>query len=318
MVIFFGLNLIKKYSRNVRVISENLLNIISAAATKPYSVSSRLFYCETPMNTSMSSTPIFNFSTDRFQGVTVKDEAEFSCDVEQFSNKLKHSLDKWVCDGIRTVWFYISLQHSMFIPILTQNGFVFHRVNDASGQTLVLSRWLPKDKPSTIPPYAHTMVGVGGIVVNNKDELLTVYQSYGKYETWKLPGGYVEPRENLTDAVIREVEEETGIKTKFQSCVLFRHTHQANFDCSDLYFITVLEPLTEEASEDSEEVLKVQWMPIEEFLNHPHVHELNKLFIRIYLQQKENKISIEKHDGIHPVTKKPYTLYYASANDHCL
>lgn len=315
MLIIFGLNLIKKYGKNVRVINKKLLNIVSPSTIKHYSVSSRLFYCEISMNNSKLSTDVFNFSTDRFQGVIVKDEAEFACDIDQFSNKLKHSLDKWICDGMRTVWFYISLQHSTFIPVLTENEFVFHRVNDPSGQTLVLCRWLPKDKPKTIPPYAHTMVGVGGIVVNSKNELLTVYQSYGKYETWKLPGGYVEPREDLPETVIREVEEETGIKTKFQSCVLFRHTHQANFDCSDLYFITVLEPLTEEPSDTSEEVLKVKWMPVDEFLNHESVHELNKLFIRIYLEQKENNITVAKHDGIHPVNKKPYTLYYATSNN---
>lgn len=315
MVIFFGLNLIKKCNRNIRVFGENFNNIIFSTNVRTFNASAYL-YCEKFSDNQMSSCDLFNVTTDRFQGVIIKAEEEFNCDVKQFSDKLQCSLSKWISDGIRTVWFYISLKHSVFIPVLTANEFVFHRVNDAAGETLVMCRWLPKDKPNHIPPYAHTMVGVGGIVVNDKDELLVVYQSYGTYESWKLPGGYVEPREDLTEAVVREIEEETGVKTKFKSCVLFRHTHQANFDCSDLYFITVLEPLTQEVNEDSEEVIKVKWMPFQKFLDHPRVHELNKSFIKTYLQQKNDNIAILKHDGIHPVTKKPYSLYAATLKKH--
>lgn len=44
-----------------------------------------------------------------------------------------------------------------------------------------------------IPPYAHTMIGVGAVVVNDKSEILVVREKYYTYPHWKLPGGYVEP-----------------------------------------------------------------------------------------------------------------------------
>ena len=37
--------------------------------------------------------------------------------------------------------------------------------------------------------------------------------------SWKLPGGYCEMKEDLVDAAIREVQEETNIKTRFESVI---------------------------------------------------------------------------------------------------
>jgi len=39
---------------------------------------------------------------------------------------------------------------------------------------------------------------------------------------WKLPGGLVENGESIEQAAIREVWEETGVKTKFVSILGFR------------------------------------------------------------------------------------------------
>ena len=47
----------------------------------------------------------------------------------------------------------------------------------------------------------------GGIVFNNKDQLLMIYRN-GK---WDLPKGKVEKGENIEQCAIREIEEETGV-----------------------------------------------------------------------------------------------------------
>lgn len=40
------------------------------------------------------------------------------------------------------------------------------------------------------------MVGIGAVVVNEDNEVLTVKEKYGQRIQWKLPGGYVEPGNN--------------------------------------------------------------------------------------------------------------------------
>ncbi|CAG7647868.1 NADH pyrophosphatase [Paenibacillus solanacearum] len=53
-------------------------------------------------------------------------------------------------------------------------------------------------------------VRVTGVVVEN-DHILLVKQQVAGGRGWSLPGGRVEPGETLEEAVIREMEEETGI-----------------------------------------------------------------------------------------------------------
>lgn len=58
----------------------------------------------------------------------------------------------------------------------------------------MMYRWLPKDEESNVPRFAHTMIGVGAIVVNDAEEILVVREKYFPkgFPHWKLPGGYVE------------------------------------------------------------------------------------------------------------------------------
>lgn len=57
----------------------------------------------------------------------------------------------------------------------------------------------------TMPTH---IVAVGGVVENEKGEILLVKTHDGG---WVFPGGQVEVGENLMDALIREVKEESGI-----------------------------------------------------------------------------------------------------------
>lgn len=60
-------------------------------------------------------------------------------------------------------------------------------------------------------PYGLT---VRGIIRNDNDEILIVKRhpkSRTDPEMWELPGGKVEPGEFFTDALIREIKEETSL-----------------------------------------------------------------------------------------------------------
>lgn len=56
-------------------------------------------------------------------------------------------------------------------------------------------------------------VRVTGILIEER-KILIVKQAVSNERAWSLPGGRVEKGETLEDSLIREMEEETGLKTK--------------------------------------------------------------------------------------------------------
>ncbi|XP_307652.5 uncharacterized protein LOC1269070 [Anopheles gambiae] len=243
---------------------------------------------------------------DRFNGITVDSSME-TCSPDCFPTVLKRSLDHWIQSKTRGIWFKVHLSAASWIPELVNNGFQFHH---AKNSFVMLYRWLPTDESANIPPYSHTMVGVGALVMNERQQVLVVSENYALIAgSWKLPGGYVEPNENFIDAAIREVEEETNIRTRFDSVVSIRHAHGAGFGCSDLYIVMALTPLTEAISKCNREIAKCEWMDVNEYLNHPKVHETNRNFVRTYLEYKRLGVRIDCAEEMHQVLKKRYNVY---------
>lgn len=56
------------------------------------------------------------------------------------------------------------------------------------------------------------MVAVAAVVLSDEGVLLTLRGNEPSRGTWGLPGGVVELGESVREAVVREVEEETGIR----------------------------------------------------------------------------------------------------------
>lgn len=117
------------------------------------------------------------------------------------------------------------------------------------------------------------------------------------------------------DAAVREVLEETNIETKFESLVSVRHAHGAAFGCSDLYLVFALKPITSEITKCEREIAACKWMKIDEYLNHPGVHQTNRSFMESYLSNKKNGIIIDVSEDEHQILKKKFNLYFVKTSD---
>ena len=131
--------------------------------------------------------------------------------------------------------------------------------------------WL-LEGPSKVPVFASHQCGVAGLVMYENN--LLVVKEKNKLVGWKLPGGYVNVGEELHTAAIREVWEETGIQTKHQSVLGFRHSHYGQFGRSDLYFFCLLEPLSYDIRVD-DEIADAKWMDRDEFIRQNKNEMLN-------------------------------------------
>ncbi len=109
----------------------------------------------------------------------------------------------------------------------------------------------------------------------------------------KFPGGYVDLGEELSQAAVREVREETGINSVFKGIILFRNTHQAQFGRSNLYFICLLNAESQDIVID-EEILDAKWINKLEYAK-TVTNPMLKRVMEILTSNKEIPLMSETH-----------------------
>ena len=222
-----------------------------------------------------------NAEKNPFGGVVTRPDG-LPNDPGEFRRQLLHSLENWRSDGILVVWLEVPISKSALVPVAVECGFTYHHAGD---DYLLLTLRLVEG--AHVPPFASHYIGAGGVVLNGANELLVVREKYGyagRTPTLKLPGGALRSGEHLAEAVVREVLEETGVASRFESVVCFRHWHGYRYGKSDIYFVCRLSPLNSEITMQAEEIQECLWMPVSEFLNDENVSEFNKWIVRAGLE----------------------------------
>ena len=217
---------------------------------------------------------------NRFGGIELKADA-LPDTPEQFKSQLAFSLERWHEQKNQVVWIEIPLSHAACIPIAVNEGFVFHH---STTDYLMLTKQLVKD--AVVPLYATHYIGAGGVVINDKNELLVVCERFrgDRPPYYKLPGGALHPSEHLADGVIREVFEETGVPTHFDGLICFRHWHGYRYDKSDIYFVARLKPMHQIIKMQTAEIEECLWMPVDEYLQSEFVSQFNKLIVKASME----------------------------------
>lgn len=181
--------------------------------------------------------------------------------------------------------------------------------NDKSNTVLVLSQWLPEDIESRLPLGPYFQAGVGCVVLhpNNPSNMLVVQEVTGPAaarKLWKMPTGLMDPGEDVAEAALRELEEETGLSgAQCEGILCFRQAHGSRRrPASDWFFVVLIRLLPESSSSkldnlrpQEHEILEIKWMPVTEYANQetwqnsPLYQEVNQAILDAVESHKTGK-----------------------------
>lgn len=242
----------------------------------------------------------FKTILDPYNGITIEIES-LPETKEEFSENLELLIDS-VEKRRNLIWIYIDISKSEFIPLATSKGFFFHSCDES--YVLVVKRL---KKNAIIPTAANHTLGVGAVVINEKNEILVIKEKI--YSTaFKLPGGHIDNAEMISQACIREVYEETGIEIEFESIVSISHLYPHQFHKSNLYIVCLAKPLTTKIDiKDTHEIVEAKWVDVDKYLADENTFEFSKNMIRAALNK--NGFTINKPDFLKNFNKN-IELYF--------
>ncbi|XP_058922779.1 nucleoside diphosphate-linked moiety X motif 6 isoform X1 [Kogia breviceps] len=257
---------------------------------------------------------------DRFGGVSVRLarlDAVHRLDPAAFQRALQAAIQKWRSEGRVAVWLHIPILQSRFIAPAASLGFCFHH---AESDSSTLTLWLGEG-PSRLPGYATHQVGVAGAVFDENTRKILVVQDRNKLKNmWKFPGGLSEPGEDIGDTAVREVFEETGIKSEFRSLLSIRqqHTHPGAFGKSDMYIICRLKPYSFTINFCQRECLRCEWMDLSDLVKTENTTPITSRIARLLLygyREGFDKIDLTMEELPAVYTGLFYKIYHKELPD---
>ncbi|XP_015961261.1 nudix hydrolase 8 [Arachis duranensis] len=248
---------------------------------------------------------------DEYGGVVI-DPDRLPTNPSVFARALNLSLSHWKKMGKKGIWLKLPIEKSDLVPVSIKEGFQYHH---AEPGYVMLTYWIPEG-PCMLPANASHLVGVGGFVINENNEVLVVQEKHCSPEIlglWKIPTGFILEAEEIYTGAIREVKEETGIDTEFIEVIAFRHAHNVAFDKSDLFFICMLRALSSKIVVDDHEIEAAKWMPLVDFVKQPLIQEdsMFKQIIDIFVARLSKRYcGLSTHQVVSKFDGRVSSLYY--------
>lgn len=221
----------------------------------------------------------FKTIMDPYNGITIEAN-NLPNTKEEFKENIELLIDS-VEKRRNLIWIYIDISKSDFIHIATSKGFFFHTCSE---NKILLVKRLKLN--AIIPTAANHTLGVGAVVLNEKNEILVIKEKVFSI-AFKLPGGHVDDGEMISNACEREVYEETGIEVKFNSIVSLSHLYPHQFHKSNLYVLCLAKPLTSKIDiKDTDEIVEAKWIDVNTYLEDETTMSFSKQLVKVALKQK--------------------------------
>lgn len=130
---------------------------------------------------------------------------------------------------------------------------------------------------------------IAGCVVEKENKILMVQEGLDFcYGQWNYPAGHVDEFENITDAAIREVKEETGLDVRLKGVLPICETELRGETHIIVRFVA--EVIGGQIKYDTNEILDVKWLDIEEIRSMTEKelrnYEVGKNIIENYIEKK--------------------------------
>ena len=148
-------------------------------------------------------------------------------------------------------------------------------------------------------------VGVGGAVVDDGRLLLVRRSSRRGGGSWQIPGGFVEQNETMELAVVREVEEEAGVKTTVQGVLGIRNRYDEEGGNS-LYIVMLLSRQSGEPNPDMKEVDRAKYFTLAEIQALEQISPVNIEVAKRALSKDHRMLCAQT---IEQVNRGSYTLF---------
>lgn len=241
---------------------------------------------------SMSSSEIADFIGknhiihDTFTNTHI-DLTTLPVNIKKTAKAIKEIMLDWIATGMSSNKHMITLKllpmHSRIHKYALDFGFLPHHADSSETlMTLCLKQHVRKE--CNYPAYKTVSIGVTGVVFNqNLEKFLAIKEKYGPYRGWKAPTGSVDAGEEPVNAIVRELSEETGVHVKAEDAILVGEGWTPNFrgsapDINQVFAFQIDEGQHTLMAQE-EEIEKVKWLSVKEFVTLPIPLNHDKPFV---------------------------------------